>query len=87
VIAIFSPDLTSVTIDKVVDVGLLGCKAMYVQVHTNVSVQKMETVCFSETLVPVHGFTTQKNNIDILTAVRTSNLTKIKSFLSLSAKP
>jgi hypothetical protein len=38
----------------------------------------METVCFSETLISTykaHSVTTQNNNIDIFTAVRTSNLT------------
>jgi hypothetical protein len=41
---------------------------------------KMETVCFFETLVSIylptspHGVTTQNNNIDIFTAVRTSHL-------------
>jgi hypothetical protein len=50
----------------VVDVGLLGCNAVW----------PLGAVCSSETSVSVspHGVTTQKTNIDAFTAVRTSNI-------------
>jgi hypothetical protein len=42
----------------------------------------MDTVSFSETLVCSYGFTTiQKDNTDIFTAVRTSDLTDLFFFL------
>jgi hypothetical protein len=51
--------------------GLLGFNAMWF------SALKMRAVCFSETLVFTYGLLhiiTQKTNIHIITAVRTSDL-------------
>jgi hypothetical protein len=47
------------------------------EVDTSVTALKMEASCFSKTLVSPtspQSVTTQKTNIDIFTAVRTSNL-------------
>jgi hypothetical protein len=40
----------------------------------------METTCSSEMYLPtsLHGVTTQNNNVDFLTVVRSSNLMKVK---------
>jgi hypothetical protein len=81
-----------------VDVGVLGTNAVWTcrqkpTFRRNIlplsSMLKTKAVCSPETLVvptSLHGITTQKTNIGIFIAVKTSNLIKFGKFIRMIIK-